>query len=256
MAVGRRVRDRGLRSSEALANKPSEEKCNEGEQHLRAHLLGDFNVYLKPVYEPPDLESVHALIDQVVLGTLVAVGPHGLTAAHLPFLIDPHRGRYGTLISHLAAANPQAELITAGVGMMAIFLGPNAYVSASWFKQRDSAPTWAYAAAHCHGRPVAQDRRDSLHNITRLVNTLEEGRASRWHLRELGPDGVSDRMPRIVCFELPIERVEARFQLGQEERPADIAAAADRLSQEGNHKVAELIRAHNRGRIRAGRPSL
>lgn len=212
-------------------------------------------MYRKPVYEPPDLESVHALIDEVVLGTLVAVGPHGLTAAHLPFVIDPHRGRYGTLVSHLAAANPQAELIAAGVGMMAIFLGPNAYVSASWFMQRDSAPTWAYAAAHCHGRPVVQDRQDSLRNIARLVDTLEEGRTNRWHLRELGPDGLSDRMPRIVCFELPIERVEARFQLGQEERPADIAAAADVLSQEGNQEVAELIRVHNRASIRPRRPS-
>ena len=205
-------------------------------------------MYLKPVYQPEGLQQVHDLIERVVLGTLVAVGPSGLTAAHLPFMVDRDRGEHGTLVCHLAAANPQAELVRAGVDMMAVFLGPEAYVSSSWFVQRDNAPTWAYAAVHCHGRPVVQDDRASVRNIARLVDTLEQGRGNRWELGELGPGGLARRMPRIVCFEMPIDRVEARFQLGQEEAAVNMAAAAAALDQQDEQEVAALIRQYNRNR--------
>jgi transcriptional regulator len=209
-------------------------------------------MHVKPIYEPNDLHEIHALIEQAVVGTLVAAAPRGLTAAHLPFMVDPRRGEYGTLVCHLAAANPQAELVRAGEEMMAIFMSPNAYVSASWYVERDRAPTWAYAAVHCHGRPRVQDAQESLRNIGALVNRLEGGRRKRWRFGELGTEGVSERMQRIVCFDMPIERLEARFQLGQEERPADMAAAAIELDQQGDHDVAALVRQYSGERGGAG----
>jgi transcriptional regulator len=205
-------------------------------------------MHLKPVYEPKDRRHVFDLIEEVVLGTLVAAGPDGLTAAHLPFMIDRDRGEHGTLVCHLAAANPQAELVRGGAQMMAIFMSPNAYVSSAWFVDRDAAPTWAYAAVHCHGRPRVQEGQEAVRNIARLVNTLEAGRPNRWRLAEIGADGLAARMPRIVCFDMPIERIEARFQLGQEERAADMAAAATVLDEQGDGDVAALVRGYNADR--------
>ena len=206
-------------------------------------------MYVKPVYEPQNVGQAHDVIEGAVFGTLVAQGPGGLLATHLPFMVDRDRGPFGTLVSHLAAANPHAELVRAGAQMLAIFVGPKGYVSSSWYPERDTAPGMAYAAVHCYGSPAVQDPKESARNVARLVESLERGRSDRWRMRELGPGGLASRMPRIVCFEMPIGRLEAKFQMNQEERPDDTGAAIDELERRGEVELARLMREHNRDRL-------
>ena len=206
-------------------------------------------MYVKPVYRPEHAGQAHDVIEGAVFGTLVAQGPDGLVATHLPFMVDRDRGPFGTLVSHLAAANPHAELVRAGAEMLAIFVGPEGYVSSSWYPERDTAPGMAYAAVHCYGSPAVQDPKGSARNIGRLVETLERGRPDRWRMRELGPGGLASRMPRIVCFEMPIQRLEAKFQMNQEERSGDTRAAIAEIERRGDSELARLMREHNRDRL-------
>jgi transcriptional regulator len=62
----------------------------------------------QPAHHREDrLDIQHALIRAFPLGTLVTVGPSGLVANHVPFLIDPEASKLGTLRAHIARANPR-----------------------------------------------------------------------------------------------------------------------------------------------------
>lgn len=205
-------------------------------------------LYNKPEFAPLTPEEVFDLIERSVFATMVTRADDGLAASHLTFLVDRTRGPHGTLISHLALANDHAALIAEGRESVVIFGGPHGYISSSWYPAnpaRDSAPTWNYAVVHCHGRPVSLSTADTARHLSDLVKHLERGRPEEWRLRELGPGGMERRLPRILGFELPIARLEAKFKLGQDERILDTRAAIARLADGIDPDLAEMMERYN-----------
>src|SRR5688572_31558658 len=95
-------------------------------------------------------------------------------ATHLPFLLEAERGPRGTLLAHMARANPQWRDFAAGQEALVIFQGPHAYISPSWYEVHPSMPTWNYAAIHAYGVPRVVDDRDRLYRMLEaLVDTHE-----------------------------------------------------------------------------------
>jgi transcriptional regulator len=180
-----------------------------------------------------------------MFGTIVGVTPDGMIASHLPFMFDDARGAHGTLISHMARANPHASLLNTVQEMLVIFVGANGYISPSWFPERASAPAWDYAAVHCYGKAVIQSEQESVRNINDLVMLMEEERPQGWSAVELGEGGMERLMPRIICFEIEVTRLEAKFKVGQGEHPANTQAAILRLESEGQAELAAYMREYN-----------
>jgi len=203
-------------------------------------------MYNRPEYEPEAHEAAR-LIETVRLGTLVTQGPERLMASHLTFQLDRERGPHGTLVAHLARANPHAALIEAGEPCLVVFLGPHGYISSSWYPQRDSAPTWNFAVVHAHGSPQLLDRGMTARHIATLVKEQEQGRENEWHLREVG-HRFSGMLDHVVGFEIPIDHLEAKFKMGQDERLGDTRAAITHLEQDGEEDLATLMRRLNDGR--------
>ena len=169
-----------------------------------------------PEWEPQNGAAAD-LIDRSVVASFVTAGPGGLAVSHLPFLLDRSRSPHGCLVSHLAAANSHAALVAAGLPSVAIFKAEQGYISSSWYPAapvRDSAPTWNFAVVHCHGRPKVLGAAALARHLADLVEHLERGREGAWNLGELGPGGMARRMPHIIGFELPIERLDAKFKMG------------------------------------------
>lgn len=210
-------------------------------------------MYTKPEFTSVDPDAAFRLIEDQVFGTLVTSGPDGPVVSHPIFMVDRSAGPDGALLSHLATANPHAELIRQGLPTVAIFLGDHGYISSSWYPRRpagdrDNAPTWNFAAVHCHGRPELLDVRETARHIRDCVEHLETGRDDRWYLKELGPGGMKRRLPNVLGFRLPIDRLHAKFKMGQDEPLADTQAAADRLADGLDPALAEKMRRENAGR--------
>ncbi|MEI8700338.1 MAG: FMN-binding negative transcriptional regulator [Mesorhizobium sp.] len=204
-------------------------------------------MYTKPEFAPLSQDDVFGLIEAAAFATVVTSGPEGLVASHLPIVLDRKRGANGTLVSHLARQNPHSALIAEGRETIAIFHGPHGYISPSWYPRnpvRDSAPTWNFAVVHCHGRPAPLDDHATARHLLRLVDVLEKGRADRWRMRELGPGGMERRIRHILGFDLPIERLEAKFKMGQDERLYDTNAAIGTLER-SDPALATMMKAHN-----------
>ena len=90
-------------------------------------------MYLPKDFREERVPALHEAIRQIALATLVTLGPDGVEASHVPMLIDPEPAPFGTLRGHLARANPQWRRLAAGTQSLAIFLGPETYITPSWY---------------------------------------------------------------------------------------------------------------------------
>ena len=68
-------------------------------------------MYVPPTFAVDSPEAIRALIATYDFATLVSHGQGGLTATHVPVLLEPGRGPQGTLVTHLARANPHAQAL-------------------------------------------------------------------------------------------------------------------------------------------------
>jgi len=153
--------------------------------------------------------------------------PH---ATHMPVLVSEGKGPHGTLVTHMARANPQWRHFGDGHEVLVIFTGPHAYVSPAWYATKPAVPTWNYTAVHAHGRPrIVDDPARFTAMLRELVEFYESPRADRWP--GAMPDEFRDRlMAGIVGIEIEVTRIEGKFKLNQNRSDADRAGVIAALS--------------------------
>lgn len=198
-------------------------------------------LYTKPYFQPHDPAELFDLVDRVVLGTLITAHDEGVAISHPVFMADRARNR---LVSHVALANDHVRFLRQGLPSIAILMDGGSYISSSWYPaapHRDSAPTWNFMVAHFHGRPEIIPEAATARHLSQLVTHMERGRQDAWSMGELGSGGLERRLPNIVGYELPIERSEVRFKLGQDERARDMLAAEARLREAGRNDLADRM---------------
>lgn len=172
-------------------------------------------MYLPTSFQVEDFDKLAAVIRANGFATVVTQTDGVPFASHLPLRFEPERGACGTLTGHLARANPQAEHLASGQEVLAIFHGPHAYVSPSWYEQKIAVPTWNYVAVHAYGIAHLIDDSTQLDTLLEdLTRDYESGFPVPW--RETLPAEVKTKMRQaIVGFEIPVERIEGKFKLSQ-----------------------------------------
>jgi transcriptional regulator len=80
-------------------------------------------MYVPKQHEEFDLNVLHSLVRSHPLGTWVTLSQDEMLANHIPFLIDPTRGEFGTLVGHVARANPVWQAFSGSVKSVVIFQG-------------------------------------------------------------------------------------------------------------------------------------
>jgi transcriptional regulator len=203
-------------------------------------------LYVPPQFKEDRIDVLHAAIRQSGLGTLVTLTADGLIASHVPMLLDPEPSPYGTLLGHVARPNPQARGAVAGVQALAIFQGPDAYVTPSWYATKRETgkvvPTWNYVAIHAYGQVEFFDAADRLRAIvTRLTEREETGRAEPWAVSDAPAGYVEGMLQGIVGFALPIARLEGKWKMSQNRPAADRAGVVAGLEADGRNDVAALV---------------
>jgi transcriptional regulator len=201
-------------------------------------------MYVPAPFAVDDPGSLSAMIARAPLATLVAAGPAGLNAAHLPML---HDREAGTLIGHLARSNPVASL--GGVPALAIFAGPEAYVSPGFYASKREhgrvVPTWNYEAVHVHGRlEPFEDPQALLNVVETLTDRFEAERPTPWSVSDAPEPYIAGMLRAIVGIRLVIERVEGARKLSQNKNAADAAGVRAGLSESdrpGDRAVAALM---------------
>jgi transcriptional regulator len=209
-------------------------------------------MYIPAHFAAPDQESLFAAIEQYSFATLVSPSAGGLVASHLPLLVarDSVAGArhgvasYGTLVGHMARANPQWRE-AAGQDVLAIFSGPHAYISPQWYEAERVVPTWNYVAVHVSGRlELIEDPAVAEALLRRTVAHYEAARPQPWTLDE--PAEFVERLTaQIVAFRIPIGRIEGKWKLNQNhpaERRQKVVAALEKQGDENSVEIAHLMK--------------
>src|SRR4051812_7081427 len=126
-------------------------------------------MYVPPHFAESDPAKLHAFIEGHGFGLLVSQVGGVPFASHLPFVLDRTAGPHGTLVGHMARANPHWREL-GGQTALAVFAGPHAYVSPTWYEAENVVPTWNYVAVHATGRAsVVEDASAVLDILRRSV---------------------------------------------------------------------------------------
>lgn len=165
------------------------------------------------------------------LASLVTLGADGLEYNPVPLHYDPtprDDAPHGCLRGHLARANPQWRDYRPEVAALAIFTGPNAYVSPNWYPSKaehgKAVPTWNYAVVEARGPLRIIEAEDELHQLlATLTATHEAGQPHPWQLADAPEDYLAAQLKAVVGIELAVQRLTGKWKMSQNRSPEDRA---------------------------------
>lgn len=181
-------------------------------------------MYLPEVFSEPRPEVLCQLIHAHPLAALVMGEDGGLDADHLPLMLENLGDGLGVLRGHVARANPLWR--RSGAPALAIFHGPEAYVSPGWYPSKVESgrvvPTWNYAVVHARGRLSAVEDPDWLRrHLDALTRRREAAMPHPWRLDEAPADFIEKLAGAIVGIEIVLDSLDGKYKLSQNRSPAD-----------------------------------
>jgi transcriptional regulator len=215
-------------------------------------------MYLPAHHEESRPEVMHALLREHPLGLLLtqnaavdASGFQPLQADAIPFMLDSARGPNGTLVAHVARANPLWKAARTDAQSVVMFQGAQAYISPAWYATKAETgkvvPTWNYVIVEVRGRLRVIDDAAWVH---KLVSTLtdrheatraaSEGDTSPWKVTDAPDDYIATMQRAIVGIEIEIEAINGKWKVSQNRSAADRAGVAAGLARQGHGDMAAL----------------
>lgn len=200
-------------------------------------------MYLPSHFAETDTGTLHALIRERPLATLVTLGPDGLTANHIPLHLDADAGPCGTLRGHVARANLLWKE-AAGSQVLVIFQGPESYISPAGYATKAEhgkvVPTWNYTAVHAHGVLRSIEDADWIFaQISALTAAHEAGLPQPWTISDAPADYIEKMLGAIVGIEIPIDRLVGKWKVSQNQ---PVENQVSLLTALAGSPMAELIR--------------
>lgn len=193
-------------------------------------------MYIPKANEETRLEVLHDLIESHPLASLVTMTSSGLFASHLPMVLERKSATRGLLKAHLSRANRQWRDFQSEVEALAIFAGPEHYITPSWYPEKQETgkvvPTWNYVVVHVYGKlKVMEDPAWLLAHLNALTTVNEAAFPAPWKVSDAPADYVASLLNGIVGLEMPIERIEGKWKVSQNRSEGDRAGIVEGLER-------------------------
>jgi transcriptional regulator len=211
-------------------------------------------MYIPKAHEEKRIEVLHDLIESQPLASLVTMGQSGLFASHLPMVLERGTATHGLLKGHLSRANQQWRDFLPSVEALAIFSGPQHYITPSWYPEKFETgkvvPTWNYVVVHAYGHlKVIEDAAWLMDHLKSLTSIHEAASPIPWKVSDAPADYVESMVKGIVGLELPIERIEGKWKVSQnrpERDRAGVAKGLERLNTPESLAMKALVKAEQK----------
>jgi transcriptional regulator len=201
-------------------------------------------MYVPSFFQGPAQPAVFDFIESHSFGLVISGTGGELCATHLPLLLRRDVGPHGQLVGHMARANPHWRQM-AGAEVLAIFSGPHAYISPSWYEAVDVVPTWNYLAVHAAGRcEILDDEQAAIQVVADYVSFYEQSMPRPWQL-DATTSYNKKLVKQIVAFRVDITRLEAKWKLSQNhpaERREKVANHLDESPDPEAREIGRLMR--------------
>jgi len=203
-------------------------------------------MYIPDDFRLEDPEAIRAAIAKNPFASFATNGPDGPEVSHLPLIaMDESDGL--VLYGHFARANPHWKSLDGKTPALAVFSGPQGYISPNWYATKRETgkvvPTWNYVIVHARGIPKILDHGpESRKALEILTDAMEQPRAEPWRVEDAPEQYTEGMMRGIVAFRMPVTMLEAKAKLSQNRPAADIDGASQGLTSEGMIELAEAMR--------------
>ncbi|HKE96419.1 MAG TPA: FMN-binding negative transcriptional regulator [Povalibacter sp.] len=219
-------------------------------------LCGEQTMYVPGHFAEPRVEVMHELIRAQPLATLVTLSSGGLNANHVPLHLDVSPAPFGTLRGHVARANPMASDLRTDAEALAVFHGPEAYVSPSWYATKQESgkvvPTWNYVVVHAYGfLRIVDDKTWLRSQLEALTAHNEASFPQPWTISDAPREYIDRLMGAIVGMEMVITRLIGKWKVSQNQPAANRSGVITGLGSSdssGAQAMAALVGTVSDGR--------
>jgi transcriptional regulator len=204
-------------------------------------------MYVPKHFEVTDINAIHELIHNYPLATLVTTSEHGLNANHIPMHLTDTPKPYGTLRGHVARANPLLEDINDENQSLAIFHGPNAYITPPWYETKKVhgkvVPTWNYVVVHAYGILQIVDKPEWLRAQLETLTYQNESQFSEpWAVTDAPSEFTEKLFESIVGIEMKITKLLGKWKVSQNQPLENQLSVIKGLKDNQQQEMADLIK--------------
>jgi transcriptional regulator len=202
-------------------------------------------MYIPPHFEQPDIEVMHDLIRNRPLATLVTLGSDGINANHIPLHLSPAPEPFGVLRGHVARANPIWRDLESDADTLAIFHGPDAYISPSWYATKQETgkvvPTWNYTVVHAYGSLCIIDNASWIRSQMEALTTHHEAAFPEpWAVSDAPEDFTEKLIGAVVGIEMVITRLFGKWKISQNQPPQNQTSVIHGLNASGQAEAMTM----------------
>jgi transcriptional regulator len=195
-------------------------------------------MYTPKQFEEPRVDVMHELIRARPLATLVTLSSGGLNANHIPLHLSESPAPFGTLQGHVARVNPVLKDLENNIEVLAVFHGPDAYITPSWYATKKETgkvvPTWNYAVVHAHGTVrVVDDAAWLRAQLEALTTHNEASFPEPWAVSDAPHEFTEKLIGNIVGFEMVITRLSGKWKVSQNQPQQNQASVTEGLKASG-----------------------
>ena len=209
-------------------------------------------MYVPKNFQENDRGKLLQFVQEQSFALLVLTNEAGIPiATHLPIELQIGIDGIARLVGHISKANPQAKLLGSDVAALAIFSGPHAYISSSWY-DHVNVPTWNYLSVHVYGRTRLMNDDQTLELLRKQVDKYEAASACPVSIESMTEAYVRQQMHGLVAFEMEIETMQGAAKLSQNRDEVNHAAIVEQLRQRDDvesHRVADEMIKRREGRL-------
>jgi transcriptional regulator len=204
-------------------------------------------MFIPKIYKNEDADAIKDFIKQNSFGILVSQTNQQLWATHIPIILTTNEIGEEVLQGHVSIANPQSKNFVEGSDVLAIFSGPHAYISSSWY-DHENVPTWNYIAVHFYGKIKRLEGESLLKHLSDLTATYESKSEKPVSLAAMNPDFIKREMRGLVGFEITITEIQAAHKLSQNRNDRDHANIINELEKSENTTTLATAEAMRKNR--------
>lgn len=204
-------------------------------------------MYVPTQFAETRQEELHHIIQNNAFGMLVSQTAGEFEANHLPFLLDAKQGAQGTLLAHVARANPIWQEVRDGDKVMVVFRGSQGYISPNWYPGKqdthERVPTWNYEVVHAHGTIRVHDDEKFVRGVVaKLTRQHEADQPTPWKMGDAPAKFLTEELRHIVGIEILLTRVDGKRKLNQHHEVRDREGAIRGLEAVCNHALAQAMK--------------
>ena len=200
-------------------------------------------MYVPEIYKNENQEEIEQFIHENGFAILVNQTLGQYWATHIPLVLEKNADGKQILVGHIAKENPQGKSFINNSDVLAIFSGPNTYISSSWY-DHENVPTWNYTAVHVYGKVKILDFEQTIQSLKRLVDKYERTVENPIRWEDLSVARMREARG-VTAFEIIVTNISSVKKISQnrdDKNYVNIISELEKRNDDGAQKIADLMK--------------